>query len=655
MSHPGLVGVLLLGLTTLASPLLIAAEPPPPLGAPAKQEAEQRILQALEKPVTVDFKEMPLEGVLAFLEDLAKIPIMLDRVGLEKAKIEPGTRISLQVSKVSLRSALQLLLRNVDLVYTIQDEVLLVTSPERVAKELSTRVYPVADMAIWGPSSGKTACDLEALSQLIKQTLQPATWDEVVGPGSIVPAEFVGVKALVVRQTCEAHKEIAALLATLQTVAEQVAKGDTTPRMLPPWSPDKETIQRALMREVTFEFAETPLKEALAQLKKQAGVNIVIDTKALEDVEIKPDVPITGQGNKISLRSALRRLLRHLDLTYVIRDEVILVTTPEEGELRLDTGIYPVGDLIGRKDEKGQTVYDYQTLIQMITAIIKPTTWDDVGGPGSIKAVPCEGLHALVVSQSSDVHEQCVSLLNAIRELAKSPDNQKSERLLLRNRLGPETTSERTIRQALGTKVTLDFVGTPLVQVAEHLRQTYGINCDFDRRALDDCQVDLKTPIDFRVRDVSLRSALKLLLAPLRLTWIVEDETLLITSVEEAECTWLEMLYPVGDLVVCENDEGQLWDDYESLCRVIDTMFYPNIGDTADGSGPTLGISLGGAKVLVVGQKSDVQDEVLALLRRLREVAARSKDAKPPRRNRPAPKSTPERDQRFGGFGKGMP
>ena len=39
-------------------------------------------------------------------------------------------------------------------------------------------------------------------------------------------------------------------------------------------------------------------------------------------------------------------MLKELDLTYVIRDEVLKITTPEEAENELLTKVYPVADLV---------------------------------------------------------------------------------------------------------------------------------------------------------------------------------------------------------------------------------------------------------------------------------------------------------------------
>ena len=52
-----------------------------------------------------------------------------------------------------------------------------------------------------------------------------------------------------------------------------------------------------------------------------------------------------GTGTTATLTSE-RLMLRELNLTYMIQDEVLLITTPEEADARLTTKVYPVADLV---------------------------------------------------------------------------------------------------------------------------------------------------------------------------------------------------------------------------------------------------------------------------------------------------------------------
>ena len=58
---------------------------------------------------------------------------------------------------------------------------------------------------------------------------------------------------------------------------------------------------------------------------------------------------------------------------------------------------------------------DFDSLIDLITSSIKPTSWDAMGGPGSI--MPFETNLSIVVSQTQDVHEEIVDLLEQLRRL----------------------------------------------------------------------------------------------------------------------------------------------------------------------------------------------------------------------------------------------
>ncbi len=115
------------------------------------------------------------------------------------------------------------------------------------------------------------------------------------------------------------------------------------------------------------------------------------------------------------MRSALKLMLRELELTTVIQDGVLLITTPQEAETRLMTVIYPVSDLVYARDPTTGEIWggDYDALMELITSTTQPTTWDEVGGPGSVAPFPANS--CIVVSQTQDVHEQIDDLLATLR------------------------------------------------------------------------------------------------------------------------------------------------------------------------------------------------------------------------------------------------
>ena len=178
----------------------------------------------------------------------------------------------------------------------------------------------------------------------------------------------------------------------------------------------EEAIRRALDKPISLEFVETPLGDVVDYLKDCLQIRIALHQKALSDVGVATDTPITRNLLNISARSALNLILDDLDLTWVISNEVLLITTLDEAGSMLENVVYGVHDLVAARDEKGVPVNDFDQLIDVITSTVAPTTWDQVGGAGSIAPFEGNGITALSISQTQRVHEQIAELLADLRK-----------------------------------------------------------------------------------------------------------------------------------------------------------------------------------------------------------------------------------------------
>ncbi|MGD9648158.1 MAG: hypothetical protein AB7U73_20780, partial [Pirellulales bacterium] len=110
--------------------------------------------------------------------------------------------------------------------------------------------------------------------------------------------------------------------------------------------PKEKDIMKALDDDTTLDFVETPLTEVVQYLEDLHKIQIELDIAALDEAGIPPDTPITRNLSGISLRSALRLILSEHDLTYIIDNEVLMITTTEEAQNKLVTKVYPVADLV---------------------------------------------------------------------------------------------------------------------------------------------------------------------------------------------------------------------------------------------------------------------------------------------------------------------
>ena len=114
------------------------------------------------------------------------------------------------------------------------------------------------------------------------------------------------------------------------TTPQQTGASGAGPITIETGGSNEKRIAEALKQPTQIGSVETPLKDVVDYLKDFHRIEIQLDDKALRQAGISNDTPVSFNLNGVSLQSALRLLLRQLDLDYVIRDEVLFITTPRE-------------------------------------------------------------------------------------------------------------------------------------------------------------------------------------------------------------------------------------------------------------------------------------------------------------------------------------
>lgn len=182
--------------------------------------------------------------------------------------------------------------------------------------------------------------------------------------------------------------------------------------------PAESRVDRILATRTSLTWQDTTIEAFAEQLRQMFAIDVWIDTKALEDVGLDAKTPVKSAGIKdVILEEGLEIVMDQLELTIVVRDELLVITTPEEADSQLTTRVYPVGDLVSihssRRWSADPLYDDFDTLINLITSTLSPESWEDVGGAGAIEEFP--GGRALVISATRDVHRQVHGLLGALR------------------------------------------------------------------------------------------------------------------------------------------------------------------------------------------------------------------------------------------------
>ena len=183
-------------------------------------------------------------------------------------------------------------------------------------------------------------------------------------------------------------------------------------------SPSAARIHEALrgqLKSQGLDFTEAPLEEVVAYIEDTYGIPMQLNTIALHEEGIDPQEPVNVKLHGISLRSALRLMLEQLGLTYIIHDEVLIITSPVEAESHLMICVYDVRDLL----RATRNAPDFDSLIDTIVSCISAETWaENGGGESEIRPLP-PGL--LVISQTAPVHEEIEDFLNTVREMNGGP------------------------------------------------------------------------------------------------------------------------------------------------------------------------------------------------------------------------------------------
>jgi type II secretory pathway component GspD/PulD (secretin) len=106
-------------------------------------------------------------------------------------------------------------------------------------------------------------------------------------------------------------------------------------------------IERKLSEPVSLTFKDTPLHQVISDLNMLVpGANITPDRLAIQEAGISLDMPLTLPVERISLKSALNILLEQVKLTYVIKDQCLMITTKEKASGRNRRVTYSVADLV---------------------------------------------------------------------------------------------------------------------------------------------------------------------------------------------------------------------------------------------------------------------------------------------------------------------
>jgi hypothetical protein len=171
-------------------------------------------------------------------------------------------------------------------------------------------------------------------------------------------------------------------------------------------------ILKILNSVISVNFQSQKFEEVIDYLQDKTGLNILLDKEALKEKEIDYETPVSLKATKIGVRALLRKILNDVGLTYVIKDELIQVTTFEKAKKMMVVRSYPVGDLVTANLDPRlppnlrqlAILQNAAQTIDLIKQMVEPDSWagSETGGAGSIVFNPAT--LTISVKQSAEIH-----------------------------------------------------------------------------------------------------------------------------------------------------------------------------------------------------------------------------------------------------------
>ncbi len=230
-----------------------------------QEQWKKDIRKKLQRKVSFEFVDTPLDEAIAFLRNLADVTMIVDPRVMEAG----APPINLRVTDMNLELALEWILRLADLGFTLKDNAIFIGKKTQMVEDVELRIYDVSDLTMQipdfpGPDFNLMIVDetagggggggapinpfqnapqaqvtLQSIAQMIQNRIKPESWDANLGTS----IEERGGR-LVVMQRPEIHELVDRLLNNFR--ATQKIMVNIESRFL--------TIREAYLEDIGVEF-----------------------------------------------------------------------------------------------------------------------------------------------------------------------------------------------------------------------------------------------------------------------------------------------------------------------------------------------------------------------------------------------------------------
>jgi hypothetical protein len=178
---------------------------------------------------------------------------------------------------------------------------------------------------------------------------------------------------------------------------------------------ESQAVERILRQRCRFRIRNARISDVLAEFERKLGVPFAVEKEALADegVDLKNLALISMSARGLPAMRAIRRMLSRPQLDLFVEGGEVMISTQVRCGERLQLRQYPVADLVVARLWNGIELQQLE-LRDLLLSTVEPDSWEDVGGPGSLK-YEATGM-SLLIRQSPPVHEEIEGALRMLRE-----------------------------------------------------------------------------------------------------------------------------------------------------------------------------------------------------------------------------------------------
>ncbi len=351
----------------------------------------------------------------------------------------------------------------------------------------------------------------------------------------------------------------------------------TAPATLPTPPQTSGRTSGSTLLDATAEDAQTQARQMSAEVgKKQSESRRMRESKPQEALKLLQDTRQQITDSQLS-EEYRTQLLRRIDITL---DETEKYIKDHHAEIEIDEKNQAVLDEVNRNREvKVKVQQKVAELVDEFNRLRDEQRYAEmeIVARRLLEIAPEEEVakqtwlnakfirRTMMNQQTADAREEGYwSQLNDVETSSYAPVGDANPLVydpkrwedLVKNRKSGERETRRTereleIERRLKTPVLLRYEDTPLSEVVDGLSELAGINIHLDPRGLSQEGVESSTPVTVNLsKEISLKSALNLILEPLHLSYVIKDEVLKITSEQLRDGETYSKVYNVADLVI---------------------------------------------------------------------------------------------------------